>query len=209
MNHIVLIGDSIFDNASYVDEEESVIEVLRKSLSTEAKTSLLAVDGDVTTDIPQQLRLFPSNATHTFVSCGGNDALRIVNVLEKSVSTVGDAMSILSSVRKQFRINYSMMLQAIVGKTDNLTVCTIYNTIPSTREPVLSALALFNEIILQEAVALNLSIIDLRLVFTDEADYSTMSSIEPSGRGSIKIVNSINKVVNTHDYTRKISSVYV
>jgi len=209
VNHIVLIGDSIFDNASYVGEGESVHDVLVSLVLAGEKVSLIAVDGDVTTDVPQQLNSFPSDATHAFVSCGGNDALRIVNILEKPVSTIGDAMEILSEVREKFRLNYSMMLKAIVGKTDNLAVCTIYNSVPGTSERALAALALFNEIILQEATALNLPIIDLRLLCNEESDYSSVSPIEPSSQGSIKISNSICKVLNTHNYGSKFSTIYV
>ena len=44
--HIVLLGDSIFDNASYVLEGESVSDLLAKKLPN-AKITLAAVDGDV------------------------------------------------------------------------------------------------------------------------------------------------------------------
>ena len=49
--HIVLIGDSIFDNGGYVDEGDSLIEQLNRKLPENTKATLLAVDGDVTNDV--------------------------------------------------------------------------------------------------------------------------------------------------------------
>ena len=51
MNHAVLLGDSIFDNAAYVPGKPSVIEQLRISLPAGWKATLLAFDGDVTADV--------------------------------------------------------------------------------------------------------------------------------------------------------------
>ena len=65
--HIVLVGDSIFDNAAYV-EEGAAVKLLLASVVKDAKVTLLAVDCHVTTDIPAQLSAFPDDATHVFVS---------------------------------------------------------------------------------------------------------------------------------------------
>ena len=50
MKHVVLLGDSIFDNASYVPGQPPVIEQLRSQLPPSWAATLLAVDGDVTED---------------------------------------------------------------------------------------------------------------------------------------------------------------
>ncbi len=105
MKHIVLVGDSIFDNASYVSAGESVTDQLTQLMDGESRITLLAVDGDITTDVPKQLEGFPVDATHVFVSCGGNDALRVANVLNESASSVGGALDILVKVRNEFRAN--------------------------------------------------------------------------------------------------------
>ena len=88
MNHAILLGDSIFDNASYVPGELPVIEQLKEKLSKDWVTSLLAVDGDVTLDVLNQLSKLPADATHLIVRCGGNDALRSVDVLNERTSTL-------------------------------------------------------------------------------------------------------------------------
>jgi hypothetical protein len=72
MGHVVLLGDSIFDNARYVPDRPPVVEQVRKCLPPGWRASLLAVDGHVTEDVLTQLTHLPSDATHLFVSAGGN-----------------------------------------------------------------------------------------------------------------------------------------
>ena len=200
--HIVLIGDSIFDNASYVGEGESVSNLLSDKFPN-AQVTLFAIDGDVTTDVSAQLESFPENATHVFISCGGNDALRSVPILEKQATSVGDALDILHSVKEEFRFNYSKMLTQIIGKHSKVALCTIYNKVPEITNRAVTALALFNEIILEELSRHRLPIIDLRVLFNDIADYSPISPIEPSVHGGRKIVNQIERIIE-NDYSSKI-----
>src|SRR5580658_10352230 len=87
MGHIVLLGDSIFDNARYVPDRPPVIEQLRRGLPPGWKATLLAVDGDVTADVAGQMASLPGDATHLFVSVGGNDALGQIPVLQETVGT--------------------------------------------------------------------------------------------------------------------------
>ena len=61
MSHVVLLGDSIFDNASYVPGRPPVIEQVRKGLPHPWKASLVAVDGHVVEDIATQLPRVPSH----------------------------------------------------------------------------------------------------------------------------------------------------
>ncbi|HUF12944.1 MAG TPA: hypothetical protein VMN78_07595 [Longimicrobiales bacterium] len=78
--HVVLLGDSIFDNASYVPGEPPVEAQLRAVMG-DASVTLVAVDGAVVTDVPSQLVRLPRQATHLVMSVGGNDALGYVDVL--------------------------------------------------------------------------------------------------------------------------------
>jgi hypothetical protein len=48
MPHIVLLGDSILDNASYTSGGPDVISQVREILPKDWKATLLAVDGAVT-----------------------------------------------------------------------------------------------------------------------------------------------------------------
>ena len=193
--NIVLLGDSIFDNASYVGDYESVSDLIKRS-DLNADVCLLAVDGDVTTDVYKQLERFPQSSDYVFVSCGGNDALRSISILEEKASNVGSALDILYKAKEGFRLNYVGMLEAILKKHEKVAVCTIYSKVPGLSQSACTALALFNEVILEELTTRNLPIIDLRVVFNNEQDYSTVSPIEPSKLGGEKIVTRISNVIN-------------
>ena len=94
MPHIVLLGDSIFDNAAYVPGDPAVIEQLRVVLPDGWQTTLLAVDGDVTADIGEQLRGLPDDASHLVISSSGNDALGQIDRLKGPADTVLSALAI-------------------------------------------------------------------------------------------------------------------
>ena len=74
MAHVVLLGDSIFDNGVYVPDEPAVEDQLRAALPASWRVTRLAVDGHVPADVAGQLAKLPEDATHLIVSCGGNDA---------------------------------------------------------------------------------------------------------------------------------------
>jgi len=100
-NHIVLCGDSIFDNGSYVRGEPDVAEQVREQLP-DSKVTLLAIDGNETKDVKDQLNNLPDDATHIFISIGGNDGINRMDVFDQGVKTIGDAMSPLYKMRHKF-----------------------------------------------------------------------------------------------------------
>ena len=56
MTHIVLLGDSVFDNASYVPGGPSVLEWLRRTCPPGgSQATLLAVDGACVSNVSRQL----------------------------------------------------------------------------------------------------------------------------------------------------------
>jgi len=209
MKHIVLLGDSIFDNASYVAPGESVEDLLRSAIADDTRVSLLAVDGAVSTDVHAQLEALPADTTHVFLSCGGNDALGYIDTLTRPVSSVAGAMDIFTAIRETFRQHYRAVLEHSLSRHPNLAVCTIYDSVPDIGEQALTALALFNEVILKEAVRKKCPILDLRLLFDQPADYSPVSSIEPSGQGAGKLARLILKVVGSHDEDGNASRIHI
>ena len=206
--HIALIGDSIFDNEGYVDEGDSVIEQLSRKLADNIKATLLAVDGDVTDDVYAQLENLPNDTTHAFISCGGNDALRIASVLNKPVESVGHAMDVFTEIKNQFEQRYSRMVRAVCNKVENVTICTVHDSVPEYTKRALTALSIFNEVILKEAFRVNAPVIDLRLMCNEAEDYSLVSPIEPSKHGTKKISDQIIKVTKEHDFNSNETSVY-
>ena len=191
IKHIALIGDSIFDNAIYVPGEPAVIDHLRGFLPDGHSATLIAHDGDLTADVEGQLDLIPEGATHLVVSVGGNDALHSAEVLSVRVGSVADALIHLSGIRKKFRTAYRAMLWQVGSLNLPFAVCTIYEDVPGLTPELKTALALFNDSITREAMAVGAPIIDLRQVCTEPEDYSELSQIEPSMQGGGKIAKTI------------------
>jgi hypothetical protein len=208
MGHVVLLGDSIFDNARYVPDRPPVIEQVWRRLPAGWKASLLAVDGHVVSDVARQMSGLPADATHLFISAGGNDALGESSVLHEAACSVGDALAHLSEVSVRFRTEYHEMLRAVLAVEKPTAVCTIYDSIPMHEPVEMMALGIFNEVILREAFLAGLPVIDLRLVCSEAADYSPLSPIEPSMVGGAKIARRIAEVVRSHDFAQRRSVVY-
>lgn len=196
---INLIGDSVFDNSLYVGEGESIADILCHEIDGEI--TLMAVDGSVAGDISKQLLSFPGNEAVTFLSCGGNDALRSISMFNESAASVGDAFNKANQLKENFRVEYSLALDSLLLKTKRVIVCTIYNKVPGTSERALAALSLFNEVVLEEAFTRKLSVLDLRCVCTDDGDYSSVSPIEPSFQGGRKIASAILEIAATHKFS--------
>jgi len=70
MNHLVLLGDSIFDNVAYVAGGPDVVKQLRNLLPSGWQATLGAVDGSVTSGVERQLGRLPPDASHLVVSVG-------------------------------------------------------------------------------------------------------------------------------------------
>jgi hypothetical protein len=192
MGHVVLLGDSIFDNGRYVDGGPDVVAQLGEMLPEGWKVSLLAVDGDVISGVVRQLRAVPADATHLVVSAGGNDALGHRYLLQRPVGTASDALLAFHAAQQEFERNYEPMLGAVCAAALPVAVCTIYDTPAS--EPghavIRTALAFFNDCITRAAFARGVSVVDLRLVCDDDGDYA--NPIEPSVQGGRKIASAIS-----------------
>jgi len=209
MGHVVLLGDSIFDNARYVPDRPALIEQVRQTLSAGWRATLLAVDGHIAEDVADQLRALPSDATHIVVSAGGNDALGESGLLTEAVGTVGEALGLVQEVRDRFRKSYRAMIQTLAAVGKPAAVCTIYDSVPGLGAAERAALGGFNEVILREAFSAGLPVIDLRLICDRPEDYSHVSPIEPSAVGGAKIARAIAELVASHPFGGRRSAIYV
>jgi hypothetical protein len=199
MPHVVLLGDSIFDNASYVAGGPDVVAHLRGELPSGWQATLAAIDGATTHSMPIQYGRIPADATHLVLSIGGNDALMNVDILDRRASSAGEAIGMLADIRDAFAARYEGVLRELVERGLPLTVCTIYEgNFPDARMQRLAATALivFNDAILRHAVRAGLSVIELRLVCSDPADY--VNPIEPSVQGGAKIARAIARAVGAN-----------
>jgi len=209
MSHVVLLGDSIFDNARYVPDRPPVVEQVRRGLPAGWKATLVAVDGHTVEDVAAQLPRVPADASHLVVSAGGNDALGAGGLLREPAATVGDALGTLGETLDAFRAEYAAMLRSVLDLARPVVVCTVYDAIPVLGAAERAGLAGFNEVILRSAIAAGVPVIDLRLVCTEEGDYSPLSPIEPSVVGGAKIAGAIVRAVTGHDFAARRCSVWV
>jgi hypothetical protein len=191
MAHVILLGDSIFDNAAYVRGGPDVVRQVRAKLSAGWEASLLAVDGAVTREVLRQLGRLPKDATHLVVSAGGNDALGASFLLGQRVGTVAEALSLLEKAQSHFASDYAEMADAVAATGLPAAYCTVYDTPPSSPDQriVRTALAVFNDIITRAAFARGAGLIDLRLICAADEDYA--NPIEPSVQGGDKIASAI------------------
>jgi lysophospholipase L1-like esterase len=187
MGHVVLLGDSIFDNAAYVAGGPDVVRQLQRRLPANWRASLLAVDGAVTRGVAPQLARLPRDATHIVVSAGGNDALGASGVLAQSVGNVAEALSRLETAQARFARDYEEMAGLVSATGLPAALCTIYDTPPSGPDYRLlrTALAIFNDVVTRAAFGRGLGLIDLRLICAEDSDYA--NPIEPGVQGGEKI----------------------
>jgi hypothetical protein len=201
--HVVLLGDSIFDNKAYVSPGPDVLAHLRSVLATGWRATLIAVDGALTGDVAGQVRRTPEDATHLVVSAGGNDALGHERILHDQTSSVGEALLRLAALRDRFGEDYREMLDAVLARKLPLAVCTVYDprfADPVRRRTAVAGLALFNDIITREAFARRLPVLDLRMVCNEDADFA--NAIEPSVPGGAKIAATIAELITEHGFDR-------
>ena len=214
--HIVLVGDSVFDNKTYVAADEpGVIQQVRGELGAGEEATLLAVDGHVTTDVEGQLQRLPQDATHLFVSVGGNDALGHLNLFAEAVPAAGPAFARLHGVRVEFEARYREMLEGVLAHGLPVAACTVYyprfdshslerlgeaapEALSSQLQPMaMGALAAFNDAITRTVFDLGLPLIDLRLLCGEDQDFA--NPIEPSAHGGAKIARTIVSLARRPD----------
>ena len=192
MKHVILLGDSVFDNAAYVGNGPDVIGQLSAALPAGWRAELHAMDGARIADIEAQLGAVSNRATHLVVSIGGNDAMRESGVLEQNARSVAEALEKLAAIRERFQQAYAAMLDLVAARQLPTAVCTIYEPrFPETSRRRLSAtaLAMLNDCISREAFSRTLALIDLRLICDCEEDFA--NAIEPSVRGGAKIADAV------------------
>lgn len=209
MARIVLLGDSILDNARYVAPGKELTSHVRRMLTDDSSVVLEAVDGSVLADVPSQIRRVPDNATHLFFSCGGNDALGYLELLAQPVGTMAETLIKFNEVRKRFHAAYERVLRDLLGLEKRLTVFTIYHPVfdePALQEAAEAALCIFNDGITRAAFARGIDVVDLRLLFDDPADMA--NPIEPSDQGGQKIAAVIKHLAESEITLSTKSTVY-
>ena len=191
MTSITLLGDSIIDNKTYVQQQEySVLEHLQNISKYEFLQ--LAYDGDTTVNVlERQLQSQEvAKSSHLLLSIGGNDSLQ--NILFLHEGPIENINKALSDVHKQILKPLEQRFETIVEKLSshraNLLLCTVYegdlgrtdefrDVLDSSKIMVSS----FNDTVYKTASKYNADVLELRHIFTSPEDYA--NPIEPSHVG--------------------------
>jgi GDSL-like Lipase/Acylhydrolase family len=203
MNHLVLLGDSIFDNRAYVGGAPAVIDQVQQRVPPGWQATLLAVDGNTAAHITKQLQRMPADATHLVLSVGGNDALGCLSQLGAPAANVIGALVTLSAMLATFRQSYTALMAEMLALNKPLMVCTVYDAVPGLTDPLKAALGMFNDVIVREAIRHGVPVLDLRMICAEPGDYSAKSPIEPSSQGGAKLADRLVAAVLTHDFTQR------
>lgn len=210
MNHVILLGDSVFDNGAYVGGGPDVAQQLQQRLPHGWTATLKAIDGSITRNVPSQLDGPTVEAGYLIISVGGNDALRAAGILQESARSTAEVLLKLADIQDEFERDYLMMLSAVLKRRLPTALCTIYYPrFPDLQlqRTAVTALSVFNDCITRQAFVHGLPLIDLRLVCNEDADYA--NPIEPSLSGGEKIAATIATLVAEHDFKRGRTEVFV
>ena len=196
MRHVVLLGDSIFDNKAYTSGGPDVVTQLQGILPSGWRATLGAIDGATTEDFSRQVAAIPADASHLVLSLGGNDALGHVDLLEQRVNSSAEVLDRFAAAAARFETRYRAAVEALRRRDVPITICTIYNGNFPDRDfqrLASTALCVFNDAIIRVAFENALALIDLRLVCNEPSDYA--NPIEPSSHGGAKIARAITRAI--------------
>ena len=196
MRHVVLLGDSIFDNKAYTSGGPDVVTQLQGILPSGWRATLGAIDGATTEDFSRQVAAIPADASHLVLSLGGNDALGHVDLLEQRVHSSAEVLDRFATAAARFETRYRAAVEALRRRDVPITICTIYNGNFPDRDfqrLASTALCVFNDAIIRVAFENALALIDLRLVCNEPSDYA--NPIEPSSHGGAKIARAITRAI--------------
>jgi len=195
--HLILLGDSVFDNGSYVlpGQADVTAHMKRKLRSRDGTLDMRAVDGAMVANVKYQLAAKPPPLPCTFVlSVGGNDALQYLDMISDPTRDQSFASVLMRfhEVKEGFRAEYTNSLELILEHGQPLVVCTIYNPVfpeEGGQRLAEAGLSFFNDVITEEAMKRNLLVIDLRVVCSSPSAFA--NPIEPSELGGNLITDAI------------------
>jgi hypothetical protein len=167
---IILLGDSIIKNNSYVKNGKAVDEILKEK--TNGNSYCYAEDNSTIVDVYSQVSSIPielnKESTTIFLSSGGNDILNVIFIAYKKL---------IKSI--QTKMNKS-----------KLVLIDIYYPVNIKYEQYKPILVEWNKLLTDfVSESDNLSIIKLSNELTDSTDFTL--NIEPSDTGGEKIADQI------------------
>ncbi|HSJ25092.1 MAG TPA: GDSL-type esterase/lipase family protein [Longimicrobiales bacterium] len=193
---VLLIGDSILDNQPYTRPSPDTATHLREVLGEGWTVDLLARDGAVMSEIPEQLQQVKSRDACAFVSIGGNDLTRHLSLLDRPAASAMDLLGALLDIAEEFSASYEAVARAVTDRVARTVLCTIYEVQlepPPFAELARVPLGVMNDRIIRTAARLGLEVLELRDVCTEPGDF--VMQIEPSAQGARRIADAIAEVL--------------
>ena len=175
---IILVGDSILKNNSYVLEEKSVEKLL--STKTYAHIYCFAVNDSIIKDATEQVNILPQHlnepSTCIFLSIGGNDILKGIDPV--------------SRIFRQY-MDLVYLIKERMDKT-KIVLINLYYPTDEKYEKYYSSIKRWNELVDAYAEDNDLKVLDASAILAKEADFT--SDIEPSVIGGEKLANEIVRI---------------
>jgi len=185
-NSIVLLGDSILKNNSYVKNGMSIEDILREEKGD--KLHCLALNNSTVVDVYSQIDSIPlelnNENTTIFLSSGGNDIL--LQYVDKHDSDVSD-----SHVLNVIFIAYKKMVKSLQTKMNKVKIVLIDIYYPTSNQfsqykPIVQE---WNQLLEKYSDEKSYGLIKISKTVTASDDFTL--SIEPSEKGGEKIARSI------------------
>lgn len=181
ITHIVLLGDSIFQNKKYVPKSKSVEYLLKEKLSI--PSLVLAQDNAIIYDIHNQYNTMPTDlnakSTNLYISIGGNDLL---NLYEHNNTKDSNLFNMVWELYKK------TILMIIDNTQCNVILTDIYFITDPNYSKYIPMIEKWNSNLYQFANQHKLKVFKISKILTQPKDFT--NSIEPSVIGGKKMVNS-------------------
>lgn len=176
---LILMGDSIFQNKNYVEDGESVEDLLSD------KSIVLAKDNAKMLDVYKQINFIPENenieTNLIVVSAGGND----LDYIYKDLGKDEDLLNIFT--------NYKELIMEIKDKTKpQIVLSTIYYPTSKYYKPYLPIVKEWNKLVIDFANKNNFGVFTLHKYVTKSSHFT--QQIEPSKKGSIIIADKLLEI---------------
>lgn len=180
-NTVILMGDSVLNNANYVPEGNSVYDILKTKLNNILN---VATDGATINDLYTQLDKIPvdlnNTDTYIFISAGGNDILN-----SRKELTNNDILQLFNK--------YMNFLEALRAKLGSVKINILNLYLPSNPryQSYKPSIEQWNKLINQYSNKIGemYNVVDLYSLLTSLDDF--VYDIEPSASASNKIANLI------------------
>ena len=185
-NNIVLLGDSILKNNSYVKNGQSIEDILREKKGD--NLYCLALNNSTIVDVYSQIDSIPlelnNENTTIFLSSGGNDILS--QYVDKHDSDVSD-----SQVLNVIFIAYKKMVKSLQTKMNKSKIVLIDIYYPTSNQfsQYKHIIQEWNNLLEKYAREKSYGLIQISKSVTASDDFTL--SIEPSEKGGEKIARSI------------------